>query len=150
MKPLIVLILSFAVSCLAFYIAQHDPNIILSGRIAMALMLVFTSVAHFAFFNGMAMTVPAFIPFKKFMVYFTGVLEIAAAIGLLFISTHYITGILLILFFVALLPSNIYAAQNHINLEKADYTGKGLSYLWFRIPLQLFFIGWVLYFAVLN
>jgi uncharacterized membrane protein len=150
MKPLVVLILSFAISCLAFYIAQHDPNTILSGRIAMALMLLFTSVAHFAFFNGMVMTVPPYIPFKRFMVYVTGLLEIAAAVGLLFIATHYITGILLILFFVALIPSNIYAAQNHINLEKADFSGKGLSYLWFRIPLQLFFIGWVWYFAVLN
>ena len=74
----------------------------------------------------------------------------AAAIGLLFIATHYITGILLIMFFMALIPSNIYAAQNHINLEKADFSGKGLSYLWFRIPLQLFFIGWIWYFAVLN
>jgi uncharacterized membrane protein len=150
MKPLVVLILSFAVSCLAFYLVQHDPNVILSGRVAMALMLLFTSVAHFAFFDGMVMTVPPYIPFKKFMVYFTGVLEVAAATGLLFIATHYVTGILLILFFIALIPSNIYAAQNHINLEKADLTGKGLSYLWFRIPLQLFFIGWVWYFAVLN
>ncbi|MFD2147854.1 DoxX family protein [Mucilaginibacter antarcticus] len=150
MKPLIVLIVSFAISCLAFYAAQHDPHIILSGRIAMALMLLFTSVAHFAFFKGMLMTVPPFIPFKNFMVYFTGVLEVAAAVGLMFTATHYITGLMLILFFIALIPSNIYTAQNHINLEKADYTGKGLSYLWFRIPLQLFFIGWVVYFAVLN
>jgi uncharacterized membrane protein len=150
MKPLVILILSFAISCLLFYIVQHDANTILSGRIAMAFMLLFTSVAHFAFFNGMVMTVPPYIPFKRFMVYFTGLLEIAAAIGLLFISTHYITGILLILFFVALIPSNIYAAQNHINLEKADFSGKGLSYLWFRIPLQWFFIGWVWYFAVVN
>ncbi|MES2809424.1 MAG: hypothetical protein V4619_12400, partial [Bacteroidota bacterium] len=114
------------------------------------LMLVFTSVAHFAFFNGMLLTVPPYMPFKAFMVYATGVLEIAGAIGLLLNTTHYITGILLIIFFVALIPSNIYAAQNHINLEKADCTGNGLNYLWFRIPLQLLFIGWVWYFAILN
>ena len=150
MKPLVVLIISFAVSCLVFYVAQHDSNVILSGRIAMALMLVFTSIAHFAFLKGMVMTVPPYIPFKKFMVYLTGLLEIAAAIGLLFSATHYVTGILLILFFIALIPSNTYAAQNRINLEKADFSGNGLSYLWFRIPLQLFFIGWVWFFAVLN
>lgn len=150
MKPLVVLIISFAISCLSFYIAQHDPTVILSGRIAMALMLSFTSVAHFAFIKGMMMTVPPYIPFKKFMVYFTGFVEIAAAMGLLFTATHYITGILLILFFIALIPSNIYAAQNHINLEKADFSGKGLGYLWVRIPLQLFFIGWVWFFAVFN
>jgi uncharacterized membrane protein len=150
MKPLMVLLATFALSCTIFYAMQHDANFILSGRIAMAFMLGFTSVAHFAFFDGMVMTMPPYIPFKRFMVYFTGILEIAAGIGLLFISIHYTVGIALIVFFVLLIPSNIYAAQNKINLEKADYSGKGLSYLWFRIPLQLFFIAWVWYFAVLN
>jgi uncharacterized membrane protein len=150
MKPLIVLIATFALSCAVFYAMQYDANFILSGRIAMSFMLAFTSVAHFAFFKGMVMTVPPYVPFKEFMVYFTGILEIAAGIALLFISIHYEVAIGLIIFFILLIPSNIYAAQNHINLEKADYNGKGVSYLWFRIPLQLFFIGWVWYFAVLN
>ncbi|MES2378010.1 MAG: hypothetical protein V4553_15590 [Bacteroidota bacterium] len=150
MKPLIILIATFALSCLVFYAMQQDANFILSGRIAMAFMLAFTSVAHFAFFNGMLMTIPSCVPFKSFMVYFTAILEIAAGIGLLFISIHYTVAIGLIIFFVLLIPSNIYAAQNKINLEKADYSGKGLSYLWFRIPLQLFFVAWVWYFAVLN
>jgi uncharacterized membrane protein len=150
MKPLVVLIATFAFSCLVFYAIQHDANFILSGRIAMAFMLALTSVAHFAFFDGMVMTMPPYIPFKRFMVYFTGILEIAAGIGLLFISIHYIVAIVLIIFFVLLISSNIYAAQNHINLEKADYSGKGLAYLWVRIPLQLFFIAWVWFFAVLN
>jgi uncharacterized membrane protein len=150
MKPLVVLLVSFTISCLAFYAARHDPNVIVSGRMAMAMMLLFTSVANFAFYKGMVMTVPPYVPFKGFMVYASGVLEIAAAIGLLINATHHTTGIVLILFFIALLPSNIYAAQYHINLEKADYTGKGLNYLWFRIPLQLFFMAWVWYFAELN
>ncbi|WP_217452337.1 hypothetical protein [Mucilaginibacter humi] len=52
MKPLIVLLATFALSCLIFYAMQHDANFILSGRIAMAFMLTFTSVAHFAFLMG--------------------------------------------------------------------------------------------------
>lgn len=150
MKPLVVLVAVFVLSCLGFYIAAHDPSYIISGRIAMSIMLLFTAVGHFAFYEGMAMTVPPYIPFKKFMVYFTGVLEIIAALGLLLTGTHYYTAICLIVFFVLLLPSNIYAAQKHINLEKANYTGKGLSYLWLRIPLQLVFIAWVWFFAVMN
>jgi hypothetical protein len=31
----------------------------------------------------------------------------------------------------------------HINLYEANYNGAGLEYLWFRIPLQLFFIVWI-------
>lgn len=150
MKPLIVLLAVFALTSLGFYIASHDPSYIISGRVAMSIMLLFTAVGHFAFYEGMAMTVPPYVPFKKFIVYFTGVLEVVAALGLLLIGAHYYTAIFLVIFFVLLLPSNIYAAQKHINLEKANFTGNGLSYLWFRIPLQLFFIAWVWFFAILN
>jgi uncharacterized membrane protein len=150
MKPLVVLLVVFGLSCLGFYVSSHDPAYIISGRIAMSIMLLFTAVGHFAFYQGMTMTVPPYIPFKKFMVYFTAVLEIAAAFGLLLIGTHYYTAVFLIVFFVALLPSNIYAAQKHVNLEKANFSGNGPSYLWFRIPLQLFFIAWVWFFAILR
>ena len=84
------------------------------------------------------------------MVYFTGILELAAAPGLIIPQTRHIAAILLIIFFILLLPANIIAAKQKINIEKASYGGPGLSYLWFRIPLQLFFIVWVLYFAILN
>ena len=40
--------------------------------------------------------------------------------------------------------------MKNLDLEKATYTGNGLTYLWFRIPLQLFFIAWVWYFALFN
>lgn len=150
MKPLVVLLITFAVSCLLFYVFTHDASIHLSGRIAMAVMLVFTSIAHFAFYKGMMLILPPFVPFKKLTVYLTGVIEIAAAIGLLIPQYRSITGALLIVFFVLLLPANIYASAKKVNLEKADHTGNGLSYLWFRVPLQLLFIAWVWYFAILN
>jgi uncharacterized membrane protein len=40
---------------------------------------------------------------------------------------------------------NIYAATQHIDIEKGTFTGPTTPYLWFRIPLQLLFIGWVYY-----
>lgn len=150
MKPLFVLLGTFLLSCLTFFVFTHNANPNLSGRIAMAAMLVFTSVAHFVFSKGMVLMLPPFIPFKKLLVYLTGIVEIVAAVGLLIPATKYITAIVLIIFFVLLLPANIYASQKRINLEKADYSGNGLSYLWFRVPLQILFIGWVWYFAVMN
>jgi uncharacterized membrane protein len=150
MKPLIVLIGSFALSCLVLFELNNNVNLFLSGRIAMAIMLGFTSIAHFVFYRGMILMLPKFIPFKKGVVYFTGVLELAAAPGLIIPQTRYKTGILLIIFFLLLLPANIIAAKQKINIEKASYAGPGVSYLWFRIPLQLFFIVWVWYFAILN
>ena len=150
MKPLLILLTVFFLSSLVTYLFnQHVIALQLSARIAMAAMLVFTSVAHFAFWKGMVLMLPKFIPFKKQVVYFTGIIELLAAVGLLIPQTVQATGVALIIFFVAILPSNINAAMQHVNLEKADYSGSGIRYLWFRVPLQLFLIAWVLYSAVL-
>jgi len=114
----------------------------------MAVMLLFTAMGHFAFTKGMILMMPDFIPFKKQLVYGTGLIEIAAAIGLLLPRLHEITGCLLILFFICILPANINAALRHIDIEKGTYEGPGAKYLWFRIPLQLLFIIWVYWFAL--
>jgi uncharacterized membrane protein len=148
MKPLIVLLVVFIAALCITLLIQGAANINLSGRLAMSLMLLLTSFGHFKFSKGMAMMLPAFIPAKKQMVLLTGLIEIAAAIGLMIPSMIKITGILLIIFFVLILPANIYAALKNVNLEKADFTGQGKKYLWFRIPLQLLFIGWVYWFAL--
>ncbi|MEJ7737272.1 MAG: hypothetical protein WKF97_07595 [Chitinophagaceae bacterium] len=78
----------------------------------------------------------------------TGVIEICAAIGLLVRKTVRLTGILLILFFIVILPSNIYAAMNRVNLRNAGNDGPGSTSLLFRIPLQVLFILWTYWFAV--
>jgi uncharacterized membrane protein len=150
MKPLIVLLTVFGLSCLATFITAGTPNFYFSGRMAMTIMLVFTSIAHFKFNKGMMLMLPSFIPYKKMIIYLTGVIEILLGIGLILDKVRHPIAWIIILFFVLLLPANIYAAKNKTDLEKANYEGKGLSYLWFRIPLQLFFIGWVYYFGLLN
>lgn len=142
MKPLFVLLGVFGISLLATYFFTEAIDCPLSGRIAMSVMLVFTAIGHFAFTKGMAMMVPDFIPLKTEMVYATGVIEILAAIGLLIPALKVLTAWALILFFIVLLPGNIKAAINHIDYEKGTFEGKGTTYLWFRIPLQLLFIVW--------
>ena len=142
MKPLIVLVISFAIALVVSKFALDKFDVALSGRIAMAIMLTFTSVAHFAFTKGMEMMIPPFIPYKKAMVYLTGVIEICAAVGLLIASVRILAGWLLILFFTLLLPANIYAAIKHIDYQKGTFEGNGVNYLWFRVPLQILFILW--------
>lgn len=142
MKPLIVLLVTFGISMVVTELVAHY-NIALSAQIAMAIMLVFTSVGHFVFNKGLAMLIPAFIPFKKELVYITGIIEIAAAAGLLVPATRTLTALLLIAFFILLFPSNINGAIKHIDMEKGTYDGPGPKYLWFRVPLQVLFIGWV-------
>ncbi len=148
MKPLIILISSFAIALLGTRIFQQDWNFVLAGNVAMAVMLLFTASGHFAFPKGMAMMLPAFIPFKKEMVLLTGVIELAAAIGLLLPSVRHLTAILLIIFFAVVLPANINAALKNVDYQKGTYSGPGSNYLWFRVPLQLFFIAWVWYFSL--
>lgn len=86
--------------------------------------------------------IPGNIPFKKEIVYLTGLIEIAAAIGLQLAAVRELTGMLLIIFFVLIIPANIYAALRHIDYQAGTYEGNGPRYLWFRVPLQVLFIAW--------
>jgi uncharacterized membrane protein len=148
MSPLLVLILAFAISLGATKYFTKVFHYALSGKIALSVMLLFTATGHFLFPEGMALMIPDFIPFKREVVLLTGVMEIAAAIGLLVPRFQRITAWLLILFFIAVLPANIHAAIRNIDYQTGANTGHGIGYLWFRIPLQVFFILWTYFFAL--
>ena len=148
MKPLFVLLGVFIISLLVTKLFTKTFDYPLCGRIAMAAMLVFTAIAHFAFSKGMAMMLPDFIPFKTEVIYLTGVIEIIAAACLLIPGCSVCTGWALILFFIALLPGNIKAAIHHIDYQKGTFDGNGPTYLWFRIPLQILFIVWTYFSAI--
>ena len=149
MKPLIVLLSVFAISLLSTKIFRGNYEFALSGRIAMSAMLVFTAVGHFVFTKGMTMMLPQFIPYKTEAVYLTGVIEIVAAIGLLIPNFNELVAWLLIVFFILMLPANIYAAIKNVDYQKGTFDGSGLTYLWFRIPLQVVFIVWT-YLSVIK
>ena len=148
MKPLFVLIAAFALTALVLKLVVKKWDLKKAGLIAMSCMLLFTASGHFIFVEGMSMMLPDFVPFRKEVILITGFLEIAFAIGLFFSKTRSITSLLLITFFICILPSNIFAALKHLDIEKANYSGPGPEYLWMRIPLQLLFIGWVYYFGL--
>lgn len=148
MKPLFVLLIAFVASLFVTRYTLGNYDFALSGSIAMAAMLAFTAIGHFAFTKGMTLMVPDFVPFKKGMVYFTGLLELGFAVGLLLKDWRVCTGWALIAFLILMLPGNIKAALQHVDYQKGTFDGPGPKYLWFRIPLQLFFIAWVYFFAV--
>ncbi|WP_417939986.1 hypothetical protein [Flavobacterium sp. RS13.1] len=148
METLLVLFGAFTLTLLIIWLTTKRLDLKFSARVAMAIMLVFTAISHFVFTKGMTMMIP-FLPLPTVIVILTGIIELIAAIGLLLPNTKVLTGKLLILFFILLFPANIYAAIHHINLQTADYTGKDISYLWVRIPMQLLFIAWV-YFSTIN
>ena len=148
MKPLVVLILTTIIATFATRFIHGSYDFPLSARIGMTAMLLFTAMGHFMFTDGMALMIPDFIPFKKEVVYLTAIIEICAAIGLLVPAFRVVTGWLLILFFLLILPANIKAAIEHLDYQKATFDGSGLAYLWFRVPLQLLFIAWVYFSAI--
>lgn len=143
MKPLIVLLISFIISIFVIKIIKKEYNVTLSARIAMSIMLLFTAAGHFIFTKGMLLMVPKFIPFKETLIYVTGIFEILLAIGLLIANLKIVSAWGLIFFLLLMLPANIYASINNINYQKATFDGNGITYLWFRIPLQILFIIWV-------
>lgn len=148
MKPLAVLLGAFLVVILDLRIFKKEWNFQLAGRIAMAIMLVFTAVGHFLYPVGMAAMIPEILPWKLFIVYATGILEAFFAIGLVFFKRKELIAWAVILFFILVLPANIQAAAEHISYQTGEPNGPGLSYLLFRIPLQFLFIGWVYLSAV--
>jgi uncharacterized membrane protein len=138
MAPLIALLLTYAV---ARFVLRHRADRRLPGRIALAVMLVVTGVAHFTRTEALVAMVPPMLPLPELLVYATGVAELGFALLLLARPTPAL-GWSLAIFFVALLPANIYSAAAEVGLG-----GHGLAYLWFRIPLQVLFIAWALYFT---
>ncbi|MCC9074300.1 hypothetical protein LNQ49_22155 [Flavobacterium sp. F-65] len=143
MKPLFVLLSTFILSIIIIKLVTHQYDLLFAARISMCIMLFFTAIAHFAFTKGMSMMIPPFVPFKTELVYVTGILEIILGIGLLMPDFKVYSAWALIVFFIFLLPANIYAAINHIDYQKGTFNGNGTSYLWFRVPLQVFFILWI-------
>lgn len=147
MKPLIVLLASF---CVAWGILTYNSGLEsfpYAMHIGMACMFAFTAIGHFAFPKGMSAMLPDFFPAKTFLVYASGVLEFAFALALLYEEYIETTAWIIIGFLVITLPFNIKAACENLDYQTGKYDGPGLKYLWFRVPLQLFFIGWI-YLAV--
>ncbi|MGE8292238.1 MAG: hypothetical protein ACN6ON_11185 [Sphingobacterium sp.] len=148
MKPFFVLLTVFLISNLVIRQYKGDMDYHLAGKIALAATLLFTSLGHLIYTKGMVLMLPDFIPLKKEMIYMTGLLEVMGAFGLFIPALSRLTGMLLIVFFILILPTNIYASMRHLNYETATFDGKGTGYLWFRIPFQLLLIGWTYYFVL--
>ena len=146
MAPLIFLLITFLAVALADrYLLKGLIGLSMAGRAAMGVMLLVTGIAHFTNTDQMIAMMPDPLPWKKELVYFTGLCELLAIPGLLWEKTRRVTAVLLIVFFVAVLPANIAGSLNEAGMGGSEY---GPIYLLFRIPLQIFFIWWTWYFAL--
>lgn len=115
-------------------------------RYALATMLVFTASAHFTKMKSdLVRMMPDWIPRPMALVYFTGVCEIAGAIGLLLPSVRQAAGLALIVFFIVVFPANVKAARSGVGIG-----GKRPTPLWLRASMQVLFIALTWWSAVRN
>lgn len=116
-----------------------------AGRGALVIMFLFTAASHFTAmkYDFVAM-IPEPLPRGLWVVYLTGVLEIAGAIGLLIPRIRRVAAICLVLLLLAMFPANVNAALNGIPLR-----GRAPTALWLRLPMQVLFI-WMLWWTSIK
>src|SRR5918995_5425710 len=85
---------------------------------ALAVMFLLTASAHFTKMkNDLINMVPKAFPNPRFLVHFTGVLEVLGAVGLLVPATRSVAGLGLALLLVAMFPANVNAAVKGVPLR---------------------------------
>ena len=113
-------------------VTWHD-----SVRYALAVMFVFTAVAHFnKMRRDLAQMIPSFFPQPMLIVYITGVGEFLGAAGLLIPRFRFLAGVCLILLLIGMFTANLNAALKGLTLR-----GRPVTPLWLRTPMQILFIG---------
>src|SRR5688500_8014049 len=120
---------------------QMEPS--KRARVGLSLFFIFTAIGHFIRTEEMAAMLPSSVPYRVELIYVTGILEFLGAIGLWIPGLMRMTGLLLILMLIGILPANIYSAINRVNFGGHE---AGPAYLLVRVPFQLFVIWWT-YFA---
>jgi uncharacterized membrane protein len=130
MAPLIVQMLSTLVA--RRFAGWKD-----AARIGLAVMFLFTAGTHFSSLKyDLAAMIPAPLTGALWVIYVTGALESAGAVGLFVPRLRRSAAKGLIALLVAMFPANVYAATTGVTIGGAEATP-----LWFRTPLQLFWIA---------
>ncbi|HEY5894976.1 MAG TPA: DoxX family protein, partial [Chthoniobacterales bacterium] len=115
------------------------------GNLGLALVFTFTGMGHFLKTDEMAEMLPPWVPGRRQIIQVTGVLEVLFAVCLFVPLLVRPTGYLIMVFLIAVLPSNVYATMRRI-----DFGGHraGPVYLLARAPLQLLLIVWTYWFVI--
>ncbi len=114
-----------------------SPLIVRIVRVSLAAMFMFTGASHFSSLkHDMAAMIPPPFTGALWVIYATGILEIAGGLGLLLTRWRKRAAWGLVALLVAVLPANIYAALSGVAIG-----GHPPFALWWRVPLQLLWIG---------
>jgi uncharacterized membrane protein len=146
--PIIMLALMMApylAVLIAAAITHRDADFRAAAAIGLGLLFVFTGIGHFTQTEAMVQMLPPWVPERKALVYLTGGLEFAIALGFFVRRSRRFTGWVAAVVLVAFFPANIYAAANHVPMGGHAW---GPVYLLIRAPLQIAILVWVYWFTI--
>ncbi len=109
-------------------------------RYLLSLFFVIAGTRHFLSPQAYMQIMPPFLPSPLFLIYLSGVCEVAGGIGVLLPRSRRIAGYGLIALLIAVFPANIYMAVNHLGVSGTPLPD---WLLWLRLPLQAVLILWV-------
>lgn len=139
-----ILLLAFLLAIVARLIFCQQLRVILCGRVALIVLLLFMGIMQFVYAGRIVQVLPPGILLPSAAVYGTGVLECLLAVGLSIEPLRRLTAWIVIGLLLILLPIHIYAA---FKLGEVAGHQLGLPYLSFSIPFQIFLILWTWFFA---
>ena len=111
-------------------------------RLAMALALLMAGADHLLTPQRYLPMMPEYLPFPEHLVLFTGLCELAGAMGLLMPRLRRYAAIALAIYFVCVFPANIKNALDGLQVEGLP---AATWYYWLRLPFQPLIILWALY-----
>ena len=146
----VLLIAVFLLLCGISFLYSNEIAFAIAGRLALCAMFLFVGVLHLNYSEGIYLTYPDFLSqtFKIRLVFAVADLQFAFATGLVFANVSRIIVPLVLMYLVLGLFTQIKACLKHISVKRENYTGRGIAYLFFKIPEQLFIIGWTYYFVL--
>jgi uncharacterized membrane protein len=106
-------------------------------RAALGLILGVAGVVHLVSPALFLPAMPPYIPWHLELIYLTGVLELAAAVGLRSPRFRRVTAWCLVAYFLAILPAHVHVAWNQVEL----FGIRDPRLLWGRLAFQPVFVA---------
>jgi uncharacterized membrane protein len=119
------------------------PKIIL--RVVLALFMMGAGIKHFTDADTFVVMVPSWLPQPLWLVWISGVAELACGVGILLPAVRRAAGFGLIALYLAVFPANVNMALHDIPFRDEHVPSWAL---WARLPLQAVLIAWAWWVAV--
>ncbi len=146
--PIIMLVLMMAPYWglrIASTVAHRQFDARGAAAIGLGILFIFTGIGHFIQTEPMTQMLPPWVPERRLLVYLTGGLEFAIALGFFVPKYRRFTGWVAAVVLVFFFPANIYAAINYTGMGGHVW---GPVYLLIRVPLQAIILLWVYWFTI--